>query len=165
MDPLSVTSSVIAVLQATEAVISVCCNYRSSVRGSSWEVSRILEEARSLRNVLRILEEIADKAETADTTHQSRLSALKLLCSPDTGTLSGCCAELETLNRKIAPPAWSGPAGSKRRGLVEALNWPLKKKDTEKVLERISRFKETINLAVVADQMYAATCSCNESEA
>ena len=153
MEPLSVTASVIAVLQATEAVIATCCNYRSSVKGSSWELSRVLKEIRALRVVLEDLEKLADEAEAPGSTDQSRLPALKALCDPSTGTLSSCRAELEKLNSKLAPPGWTGAVGSKRRGLVEALSWPLKKGDAEDALRSIERFKSTIMLAVHADQM------------
>ena len=152
MDPFSITSAVVTVLQATESIISVCCDYRSSIKGSSWEVSRVLENTRALRDVLRTLERLADKAETSGSTEQSRLPDLKSLCDPDVGVLNRCCTELQRLNKKLAPPAWSGPPGSKRRGLVEALSWPLKKGDTEKVLDSIASFANTISLAVMADQ-------------
>ena len=161
MDALSVTANVISVIQAAQAVISICCDYRSSVKGSSWEVSRILEETRSLRSTLQNLEGLVDKAETLGSAEQSRLPALRSLCDPDTGILNSCYAELEKLIRKLAPPGWSGPSGSRRRGLVEALSWPLKKKDTEKILDSITRCKDTISVAVHADQMYVTMLSCN----
>lgn len=44
MDPLSVTTSIIAVIQVTNAVISVGCDYRSAVKNSPWELSRVIEE-------------------------------------------------------------------------------------------------------------------------
>ena len=166
MDPLSVTASVIAVITAAQKVISVCCDYRSSVKGSSWEVSRILEDTRSLRDILQTLERLVYEAETPGSAEQSRLPALRSLCDPDTGILGSCYAELEKLTCILAPPGWSGPSGSKRRGLVEALSWPLlKKKDTEKVLDSITRYKDTISVAVHADQMYVTTVSCDNSEA
>ena len=153
MDPLSITASVVTVIQAAEAVISVCCNYRSSIKGSSWEVSRVLEEIRGLRDVLRILEGLADKAETSGSTDQSRFLALKFLCDPGTRILSRCRNELEMLESSPAPPGRSGSAGPKRKAWVEALRWPLQRGDTEKVLERIERFKSTINLTITADLM------------
>lgn len=159
MDPLSVTASVISVIQAAGKVIAICCDYRSSVKGSSWEVSRILEDTRSLRIVLQGLEEVADKAETAGSAEQSRLPALRSLCDSDTGILSSCYTELERLTRTLTPPAWSGPAGSKRRALVEVLSWPLKKKETEKALASIIQYKNTISIAVHTDQMYVITLS------
>ncbi len=96
---------------------------------------------------------LADEAEKPGSTDQSRLPALRALCDPETGTLSNCLADLEKLNSKLAPPGWSGAAGSKRRALVEALSWPLKKGDTEKVLNSIERVKSTMQLAIEADQM------------
>ena len=152
MDPLSITASVITVLQAAEAVIAVCYDYRSAVKDSSWEVPRVLEEVRALRSVLLTLEELADKAETSSSDAKSRLPAFKSLCDPDTGVLVECRTELNNLNTKLTPPEWVGPAGSKRRGLVQALSWPLKKGETEKVLASIERFKSTINVAVATDQ-------------
>ena len=152
MDPLSITASVITVIQAAEAVISVCCDYRSAVKCSSWEVPRVLEEVRALRNVLRTLEELADKAEAPSSDGKSRLPALKSLCDPNTGTLIKCCTEFNNLTTKLTPPEWIGRAGSKRRGLVQALTWPLKKGDTEKVLASIESFKSTINIAITTDQ-------------
>lgn len=165
MDPISITSAVVTVLRAAEVVISVCCDYRSSIKGSSWEVSQILEDTRALRNVLRFLEGLADEAETSGSTEHSRLSALKSLCDPGTGVLNSCYAELEKLNSKLAPPVWSGPPGSKRRGLLEALNWPLTREDTEKILKSIERFKATINIAINADQRQADMFFCNEVDA
>ena len=152
MDPLSITASVITVLQAAEAVISICCDYRSAVKGSSWEVPRVLEEVRALRNILRTLEELADKAESPSSDAKSRLPALRSLCDSDTGVLIKCRTELNNLNTKLTPPEWIGPAGSKRRGLVQTLTWPLKKGETDKVLASIGRFKSTINVAVATDQ-------------
>ena len=154
MDPLSITASVITVLQASEAVISVCCDYRSAIKGSSWEVPKVLEEVRGLRNVLRILEELANKAETPGSPEANRLPAFKSLCDPDTGILSTCCVELERLKTKLALPEWVGPTGPKRRAALGAISWPLKKGDTEKVLESIERLKSTLQLAIEADQTY-----------
>ncbi|KAF6229837.1 hypothetical protein HO133_004174 [Letharia lupina] len=121
-------------------------------QGSSWEVPRVLEEARGLRNVLRNLEELADKAETPGSTDVSCLPALKSLSDPNTGSLSKCCTEMVKLKKKLTPSGWSGPAGSKRRGLVEVFRWPLKEENTDKVLVSIGSFKSPINLAIAADQ-------------
>ena len=154
MEPLSVTASVVAILQAAESVISVCCNYRSACVGSSWEVSRILEGTRDLRKVLRLLEGVAEKAETGATGGNSHLPALAQLCDPKTGSLVQCLETLSSLEKQLKPPSWSGPDGSKRSNLVQALSWPLKKAETERTLDKIGDFKSTLNLAVSLDQTY-----------
>ena len=141
-------------IEAAGAVISICRKYQSSVKGSSWEVSRILEDTSSLQSTLQQVEALADKAKTSGSAEQSRLPALRSLCDQDRGTLSNCYAELDELRQRLDPPGWSGPTGSKRRALVEALSWPLKKKDTEKVLDSIASYKDTISVCM--QQCYLA---------
>ena len=154
MDALSITANVIAVLQISHKIISICYDYASAVKGSSWELQRVTEEVQSLRNVLEALANLARKAEGASPTEESRLPTLKLLCEPGVGPLSRCLLLLETLESKLAPPSWGGSVGSKRRALIQALGWPLKEGNTKKTLEEIARFKATLGLAVAADHAY-----------
>ena len=152
MDPLSINASIIAVLQATHAVISVCYDYRSAVKNSSWELPKVIDELTSLRNILETLERLARKAESADPVAESRLPNLKWLCEGPAGPLVTCLKEVEALEKKLAPPPWSGQAKSKRSAFIAALGWPLKKEDTKKTLENIERSKNTLNLAITGDQ-------------
>jgi len=152
MDPLSITASIIAVLQATSAVVSICYDYKSAIEGSSWELLKIIDEVRSLRNVLESLEQLARQAGSTRAEAESRLPSLRLLCKPGTGLLAKCLAELTGLDRKLRPPGWSGPAGSRRRALIQASGWPMKKGAVEKALVNIGRLKETISLAISADE-------------
>ena len=150
MDPLSLTASVIAVLQAAEAVISICCDYRAGVKNASWEVPRVLDQLRSLRSILRKLEELSDRAETKSLNNQ--LPTLKDLCDPKHGTLVACRKELESLKAKLTPPDWAGRIGSKKNSWFQALTWPLKKADTEKTVSVLKDYESALNLAVTADQ-------------
>ena len=159
MDPLSITASVLTVLQTTSQVVSICYNYRSAVNDSSWELPEILEEARSLRSVLETLEPLARKAENTDPSAESRLPTFKLLCSPK-GPLSFCLEILKALEQKLAQPAWLGKSGSKRKALAQALRWPLKEAETKKILESLRRLKDILNLALTADQTYVSRRRC-----
>ncbi|KAI9766559.1 MAG: hypothetical protein M1839_004886 [Geoglossum umbratile] len=152
MDPLSITASIITVLHATIAVISICYDYSTAIKNSSWELPRLIEEVKSLRNIFETLERLAKKSESSDPATDSQLPTLTLLCEPDVGPLAMCLMELEALEKKLSPPSWSGQARSKRRALVQAFGWPLKERDTKKILENIGRFKATLNLAITADQ-------------
>jgi len=151
MDPLSITLSIIAVLQAANAVISVCYDYSCAMKNSSWELPRVIEEVKDLRNVLETLEQLANKAENADPAAEGQLPTLKLLCNPE-GLLAMCLRELQALKEKLDPPDWSGQVGSKRRAFIQALSWPLKEGDTKNTLEKIGRLKTTLNLALTVDQ-------------
>lgn len=101
MDPLSITASIIAVLQATTAVLSVCYDYRSAIKHRPWGLAKAIEEVRDLRNVLESLERISTKS---DDGSDSRLVNLRLLCKKETGPLQGCVAELHQLEKKITSP-------------------------------------------------------------
>jgi hypothetical protein len=156
MDGLSVAASIIAVLQAANAVVSVCYDYRAAVKDSSWELPRVTEEVKGLRNVLETLESLASDLEKPGSDAKSRLPTLQLLCKPKTGNEGGllamCLEELNNLKKKLAPPKWAGSAGSKRLAVTQALRWPLKESETNKTLESIGRFRDMLTLALTADQ-------------
>jgi hypothetical protein len=149
MDPLSISASIIAVLQATSAVVSICYDYSSAVKGSSWELLKIIDEVRDLRNVLETLERLARQEESSNSA-KGRLPSLRLLCEPKTGLLAQCVMELNDLDKKLRPPGY--PVGSKRRALIQASSWPLKKGAAEKTLVNIGRLKATLTLAITADE-------------
>ena len=152
MDPLSVTASIIAVLQATNTIISICCDYSAAVKGASWELPKVTKEVRSLRDVLELLAALAKRAESADPSAEARFPGLKLLCEPGAGPLAMCKAELESLKTKLEPPKWTGPATSKRTALMQTLSWPLKEGETKKMLQNMERYKTTLNMALEIDQ-------------
>lgn len=158
MDPLSISVSIIAVLQAANAVISICYDYRAAVKDSSWELPRVTEEVKSLRSVLETLESLAFNATSGnDPDAGSRLPTLQLLCRARTGNNEGgllamCLEELNNLEKRLAPPKWAGPVGSKKMALAQALRWPLKESDTKKALESLGRFRDMLTLALTADQ-------------
>lgn len=152
MDPLSVTASIIAVLQAANAIISICCDYSAAVQGASWELPKVTKEIRSLRDVLELLAALAKRVENADPSAEAKLPALKLLCEPGAGPLAMCKAELESLKTKLEPPKWIGPITSKRTALMQTLSWPLKEGEAKKMLQNMEPYKTTLNMALEIDQ-------------
>jgi Fungal N-terminal domain of STAND proteins len=102
MDPLSITASVITLLQAANSVISVCYDYSAAIRNAPWGLQSLTEEVKSLRNVLEALEQLAEKSESPGPAADSRLPMLTLLCEPNVGLLATCLTELETLEKKLS---------------------------------------------------------------
>lgn len=47
---------------------------------------------------------------------------------------------------------WKGGEGSKRRAIIQAVGWKLKDGDARECLERIDRCKNTLSLAMSADE-------------
>ena len=156
MDPLSVTASVIACLQATSAVISVCLDYRSALKRTPWGLSKVTEEVRDLRNVLESLQGVADRLENQDLTSglddKKRRASLQLLCSSGRGPLQNCTAELNQLEKNLCPPKWSQNLGKRRRALIQAAGWRMQDSEVKESLRSIERYKATINLALTADE-------------
>ena len=152
MEALSVTANIIAVLQAANTIISICCDYSAAIKGASWELPKVTKEVRSLRDVLELLAALAKRAENADPSADATLPALIQMCNSDTGPLAMCNDELESLKKKLEPPKWTGPATSKRTALMQTLSWPLKEGETKKMLRNMERYKTTLNTALEIDQ-------------
>ena len=146
MDGLSIAASIITLIDATHKVISICQNYKASVKGADWELPRLIEEVESLRHVLQGLERLTKQAENADPAAMSQLLQLGRLCDPKTGTFALCLSELRTLEQKLTPPGWTGDSQPKLRNLIQALGWPLKKSFVKETLGNLERFKASLNL-------------------
>ena len=149
---LAVAASVIAVLQITNSVISICYDYSAAATGSSWELPRLMSELESLRSVLQRLEPLAKQADFS-LVPNAKLPAFIELCKPN-GALPLCCREIQSLETTLKTPDWSVCFGPKRKAIVQALRWPLKSKDTEKSLNHIIRLRDILSLALAADQTY-----------
>lgn len=151
-EAVALTASIIAILQITSSVISVCYDYTAALQGKSWELSQVKNEMESLQAVLRTLESLARQAQFATLASVTKLSELALVCKPG-GLLEHCRHEIERLDKRLKSPSWSDGFGPRRKAFIQALRWPLKEAETRKALENISRFKTTLNLAIDADEM------------
>ncbi|KAF5857290.1 hypothetical protein ETB97_005974 [Aspergillus alliaceus] len=132
MDPLSFTASLIAVLQATNVVLSICYSYASTTK--PWG---LCDEVRNLGGVLERLLSLA---------RQDELPSLRVLCQPG-GPLEKTREFLEELECRLAPGD-----SSRRRAFASALSWPLREAETRRAMEDIGRLKSTLSLALDADQ-------------
>jgi hypothetical protein len=142
MDPLSITASIIAMIQLSGVVINICYDYRSGVKNAPRDAATIRDEVASLRDVL---EQLANAAEAEIAADSSRLTALELLNKPD-GLLVKCRTELAALEAKLKPTTgWKAA----RRSLI----WPLKEVDVRKSLDNIRNLKAHLHLALTADQL------------
>lgn len=136
MDPLSVAAGIIAVLQKCSKVIKGCDKYDNDVWHVVRDRNKIVEEITSLRSILFSLKKHADSEDTSKSQ-----SSLYYLDDPD-GALIMCKAELAALESKLDP----------KQGWKAALFWPLKEAEVNKTLDRINRFKTTLNVALSVHQ-------------
>lgn len=141
MDPLSATGTLIAVLQISSALISICYEYRQGTKNSSRDIVLISDELNSLKDVLEALLKLVENSNHETT---ARLSTFELLVKED-GPLVACKTELERLQRELEPEkGW--------RKVRARLIWPLKEGEVRKALGGLERLKGTMQLALSADQ-------------
>lgn len=148
-EAFGIAAGVIAVLQITKSVLSVCNDYSATVRGAG-ELSAIQKEMTDLLAVLQTLETLVVNVGTSDP---ARLQTLSLLSRPQ-GLLGACLEEIRRLEEKLKTPDWMKGFGPKRQAFAQSLRWPFKEAETKKQLAVIGRFRDILQLALDADQTY-----------
>jgi hypothetical protein len=158
MNPLKITASVIAVLQAENSLLSFCYDFRASLRKTPWSLSYVSEEIRNLRNILDSLEMLSERLEDRFDNVGEKIKIghpLLNICDPDQGALASCLREVTFLESKILP--WFSTSlareGSKRRAFIQALGWQLKDRDASQSVERLRSHKLSLSLVLAADQV------------
>lgn len=155
MDPFSLTGTLIALIQITSKIVTLCYDYRSSLKSSSREIVQITDELNSLQTVveslLRIVEQSYDSGDLDDRSRdggkkgggKARLETIEKLFE-EGGVLGSCLEELHRLKEKLEPrEGW--------RGVKRRLEWPLKEGEMRRALEGLERWKGVMVLAVVTD--------------
>jgi hypothetical protein len=141
MDPLSLTASIITVIQLTGSVVSAVYNYRKSVKNAPEDAAKIIQDLTGLSHILEKLLQVIEKERSTTVT---RLASLEGLAKPD-GSLESCQKILERLNAKLQPEnGW--------RAVKQSLIWPLKQKYVKSTLDEIATAKASLGLALTVDQ-------------
>ncbi|KAI0425674.1 hypothetical protein F5Y09DRAFT_352082 [Xylaria sp. FL1042] len=149
MDPLTISTGIITLLQATTAIITTCYDFRAALKKAPWSLTKIVEELKSLRSILEGLDELA-----LDWEKPARFGmrpALEMCMNPDNGPLVICLREVTNLGQKLKFSSYAGITGRRRMAAIQALGWQLTEKDAKGCLERIDRCKNTLSLALAGD--------------
>jgi hypothetical protein len=137
-DPLSITSSIGAILQLTGMVVK----YLNDVKDASRDRHTILVEISSINGLLFSLKDLACRAESGETW----LATVRSLNVPD-GPLERFKWALEQLAARLAPAAGL-------KNVAKALSWPFQKGEVTTILSTIERQKQLFILALQNDHMY-----------
>ena len=131
MDPLSVSASIVALLQLSSTVI----NYLSDVKGGPKELQRIRLEISSILSLLITLQDQADQATAGDACS----STLRSLNVPN-GPFQQFHSALERLASRLAPVEGWEKVG-------KAFKWPFEKEEMRDILNIVERLKTFLTLA------------------
>lgn len=143
MDGLSGAASVIAVIDISAKVASLCFQYSVAVKHAKGDIERLQQKVNDIKNVLEKLQQLLHKQD------RSQLSTIRTLLDP----LQRCSRELEeleaTLKAKLEPSR--GRKAMQRFG-IRALKWPLTSKEVEKAVRNLEEYGNTFSLALQVDQ-------------
>jgi len=137
MDPLSVTASVIAVLQLTGEVIK----YLNDVKDAPRECQQCTIEASNLQNLLINLRYRLEQGQTSDLWF-TELRALNV----ENGPLDQYKQALEQLRSKVE--IQNGAQKVKQR-----LSWKFNKAEVTSILGRMERLKSLVSIALEMDHL------------
>ena len=137
-DPLSVTASIVALLEFSAKVIG----YLNDVKNGSEDRGRILSEIASVNCMLYSLQEKAHE----DKHNHAWSSTFNSLYVPK-GPLDQIRTALESLSKKLAPPSTS------LNKVRKVMTWPFQKREIKEILERIERAKTLLNFARQNDHL------------
>jgi hypothetical protein len=139
MDGLSGVASVIAVIDISAVIASLCFQYYNAVKDAKGDIKRVEGKVGDITHILKMIEELLD------TQDKTRLSTTRGLFD----SLSQCFQELRELEAKLEP-------GKTRKTMsrigVRALKWPFTSKQVDKIVSVLEGYEQRFSLALQVDQ-------------
>jgi hypothetical protein len=162
MDPLSVTASIVAVLQLASSLSSFCMQYVRSAKNAKAELLRLVQELGGLQIVLTTLKKLTDQGanssqnegglQSTASEDQSLFPTLRKLCDLEY-VFQECLRKLEQLERDIAPQLNNSTSPvSKKEAIIRALRWPLKEAYMKSIMDDINEYITLFSLALTLDE-------------
>jgi hypothetical protein len=138
MDPLSVTASIIAIVELSGAI----CGFLYSLKGTSKDIAQCRLEISNVSNMLEKLSDRLDEASSGDAWFVQ----VQTLAAAN-GPIEQYRSALEKLQAKLASSA------SSRTKIGSALSWKFSKEEVADILTRIERLKSLTQIALGMDHL------------
>lgn len=139
MDGLSAALSVVAVVELSAKIYSLCQEYHVGVKHARTEIQRLSNEVLALHEVLEKV------AELVNNSQASKFATLAVLNKED-GPARQCVSQLEEIKAKLELNEGMRKVGWR------ALTWPLKSEKVDNLVLGLERYKSVFSLALNADQ-------------
>ena len=137
MDGLSGAASIIAVIDVSAKIISLCFQYSTAVSNSRKDIERLQKKVSNLKDVFGQVEQLLDGQNKTPATHNL------------SDSLKECLWQLEELKTQLEP-------GKTRNAMsrvgFRALKWPFTSKEVEKCIASLESYEQIYTLALLADQ-------------
>lgn len=139
MDGLSGAASVIAVIDISAKVASLCFQYSVAVKDAKDDITRLQQKVEGVTGVLRKVKQLLDGLGKARLPTTDALAV----------ALEQCLKDLQEIKANLEP-------GKTRKAMtrvgLRALKWPFTSKGVEKMVARLGEHEQTFNLALQVDQ-------------
>lgn len=143
MDALGPVASVIAVIDLTAKVASLCVRYSKVVKSAKSDIERLLRE---LEGLSATLEGARDLLGGPNGTQLRTSQGLR-------DGLRGCFSQLSDLRMKLEDKLNIGTARKAMSRLgIRALKWPFESKDIDGIIGSLERYRNTLSAAFTIDQ-------------
>jgi hypothetical protein len=140
MDGLSGAASVIAVIDISAKITSLCFQYSVAVKDAKKDIERLQRKVTDIKGVLEKIKHLLDGRDKA------RLSTAHMLSD----SLKECFRQLKELKTELEPVKIR--KAMSRLG-VRALKWPFTSKQVEKIVSGLERYEQAFALALQVDQV------------
>ncbi|KAJ4243339.1 hypothetical protein NW762_014825 [Fusarium torreyae] len=139
MEGLGVVANIIAVVDLSAKVATLCFQYSKDVSSARADIERLRSQVEHLVTTLRATQRLVEGTR-----------GLSLLTSQElAGSFRSCMADLERLEKKLAP---NPVRTAMRRYGVRALKWPFTSKDVDQLLAGLERHEKNMLLGLQVDQ-------------
>jgi hypothetical protein len=139
MAGLREAANMIAVIELSAKVASVCVKYSRGIKHAAEDIDRLQGEVKGLQDVLQNVKQLLNGSNSARLSASPRLSK----------EIDGCRSELTALDQRLNP---SKSRKAMRRVGFRALKWPFENKAVYEIISGLERRKQSISLALQVDQ-------------
>lgn len=139
MDGLSGAASVIAVIDLSAKIATLCFQYSLAVKDAKEDIERLQRKVSDIKKILGEVRQLLDEQD------KTLLSATYKLSD----SLKRCFQQLEELSTQLKPRRTHKVMS---RFGVRALQWPFTSKEVEKHIADLEKYEQTYTLALQADQ-------------
>lgn len=139
MDGLSAAASVIAIVDISAKIASLCYQYSVAVKDAKNDIERVQRKVSDITHIMEKIEQLLDSQD------KTRLSTTQGLFS----SLKQCLKELKSLQTELDP-------GKTRKTMsrfgFRALKWPFTSKQVDKIVLNLQGYEQTFSSALLVDQ-------------
>lgn len=148
MEGVGCAASIIAVIELSARVASLCIQYSSAVKNARSDIERLKGELGRLRTTLHGARELLESPNGVRLRTSYRLW----------GGINDCFSQLTQLQLKLEKKLNHGSAhGLMSRLGFRSLKWPFESKEIDTIIKNLERYRDTLSLGLVIDQAYAPT--------